>query len=362
MSYLDEEDTQGSRRSARGGASTDSQTLWVRRGLAVVALVVLVLLLVFGVRACFDSREERAYRDYVRDVGAIVAESKQQSDSLFELLGNPGGGRSPVDLANDVNGLRVQADRLVERARGLEQPSDEVEEAHRYLVQTLEFRRDGLVQIGEAVPTALGDEGRERTDATTDIAARMQNFLASDVIYSQRYRPGVRTVLAREQVAGADVPASQGFLPDIDWLRPNVVSDRLERIRGDASATTTAPGLHGTGLGQVSVDPGGTVLAEGGAAAELPASESLTFSVQVTNQGESTETGVRVSVSIRGSGRPVEEEIPSLEAGQTETVTIPFADTPPVGQPVEIQVQVAPVPGERVRDNNSASFTAIFTR
>ena len=361
MSHLDEDDTPASRRGTGPDATTDSQTLWVRRGLAVVALVVLVLLLVFGVRACFDSRQERAHRDYVRDVGAIVQESKRESDSLFELLGNPGGGRSPVDLANDVNGLRVQADRLVERARGLEQPSDGIGEAHRYLLQTLEFRRDGLVQIGEAVPTALGDEGRERTDATTDIAARMQNFLASDVIYSQRYRPGVRAVLAREQVAGADAPAAQGFLPDIDWLRPNVVSDRLERIRGGASATT-APGLHGTGLGQVSVDPGGTVLAEGGAAAELPASESLTFSVQVTNQGESAETGVRVSVSIRGSGRPVEEEIPSLDAGQTETVTIPFAETPPVGQPVEIQVQVAPVPGERVRDNNSASFTAIFTR
>ena len=361
MSYLSEDDPPAGSRGARDRASTDSQTLWVRRGLAVVVLVVLVLLLVFGVRACFDSREQRAYRDYVRDVGTIVQESRQESDSLFELLGNPGGGRSPVDLANDVNGLRVQADRLVERARDLEQPSDEVAETHRYLVQTLEFRRDGLVQIGEAVPTALGDQGRERTEATTDIAARMQNFLASDVIYSQRYRPGVRTVLARQQVAGADVPASPGFLPDIDWLRPNVVSDRLERIRGGASATT-APGLHGTGLGQVSVDPGGTVLAEGGAAAELPASESLTFSVQVTNQGESAETGVRVSVSIRGSGRPVEEEIPSLEVGQTETVTIPFADTPPVGQPVEIQVQVAPVPGERVRDNNSASFTAIFSR
>ena len=360
MSYIDETDRPTNRRGGREDGSPDPQTLWVRRGLAVVALVVLVLLLVFGARACFDSREERAHRDYVRDVGAIVQESNQESESLFELLGNPGGGRSPVDLANDVNGFRVQAARLVDRARDLEQPSDEMTDAHRYLVQTLEFRRDGLAQIGEAVPTALGDQGRERTDATTSIAARMQNFLASDVIYSQRYTPSVRTVLASEQVAGADVRASR-FLPDIDWLRPNVVSDRLERIRGNAS-TTTAPGLHGTGLGQVSVDPGGTVLAEGGAASELPASESLTFSVQVTNQGESAETGVRVSVSIRGSGRPLEEEIPSLEAGQTETVTIPFADTPPVGQPVEIRVQVAPVPGERVRDNNSATFTAIFSR
>ena len=360
MSSLDENDEPSRRRGAPARAATDSQTLWLRRGLAVVALVVLVLLLVFGVRACFDSRQERAYRDYTRDVGTIVQESNQESTSLFELLGNPGAGRSPVDLANDVNGFRVQAARLVDRARSLEQPSDALADAHRYLVETLEFRRDGLAQIGEAVPTALGDQGRERTDATTSIAARMQNFLVSDAIYSQRYTPAVRAVLTREQVTGAEVRPSQ-FLPDIDWLRPNVVADRLERIRGGAGATT-APGLHGTGLGQVSVDPGGTVLAEGGAAAELRASESLTFSVQVTNQGESAETGVRVSVSLKGTGRPVEEAIPSLEAGQTETVMIPFADTPPVGQPVEIRVQVAPVPGERKRDNNSATFTAIFTR
>lgn len=356
MSYLDESDHPPARRR---GAGADSRTLWVRRGLAVAALIALLLLLVLGVRACFDSREERAYRDYTRDVGAIVQESNQESDSLFELLGNPGGGRSPVDLQNDVNGLRVQAARLVDRSRALDQPSDELTDAHRYLVQTLEFRRDGLAQIGEAVPTALGDQGRERTDATRTIAARMQNFLVSDALYSQRYLPGVRTVLSREQVAGADVRPSR-FLPDIDWLRPGVVTDRLDRIRGGPGATT-ASGVQGTGLGQVSVEPGGNVLAEGGTAAELQASEDLSFVVQVTNQGEGAQQGVRVSVSIRG-GRPVVDEIPSLAAGQTETVTIPFADTPPVGQPVEIRVQVAPVPGEKVRKNNSATFPAIFVR
>lgn len=360
MSFRDETDEPPPRRKGRGAATADSQTLWVRRGLAIAAGVVLVILVVVGLRACLDSRQTRAYRDYTRDVGTIVQASQQESDSLFGLLGSPGSGRSPVDLQNDINGLRVQADRLVERARTLSQP-DGLGDAHNQLVQVLSFRRDGLAQIGEAVPTALGDRGRERTTAVEAIAARMQNFLASDVIYQQRYAPAVRGVLAREQVAGASVPDSR-FLPDVDWLRPNVVADRLERISGGPGAGTVAPGLHGTGLGQVTVEPGGTVLAEGGAAAELPASEDLAFAVQVTNQGESTEQGVMVSVAIRGTGRPVEEEIPSIEAGQTETVTLPLANTPPVGQPVEIQVQVAPVPGERVRDNNSATFPAIFAR
>lgn len=359
MSFTDEPDEPPRRRRDALAASTDSQTLWVRRGVAIAAGILVLVLLVFGVRACLDSRQANAYRDYTREVTAVVQESGQESGALFELLSNPSSGRSPVDVQNDVNGLRVQAARLVDRARAIDQPSDEAGQAHEYLVETLEFRRDGLAQVGEAVPTALGDRGRDRTAANRTIAARMQNFLVSDVLYSQRFIPAVRGLIAREQVAGATVPLSP-FLQDIDWLRPNIVGDRLERIRGDSGAA--AGGLRGTGLGQVSVDPGGTVLAEGGAAAALPASDDLAFSVQVTNQGEATEQNVRVSISIEGAGQPREEEIPTLEAGATETVQIPLAATPPVGQPVDIEVQVAPVQGERVRDNNSATFAAIFER
>ena len=43
-------------------------------------------------------------------------------------------------------------------------------------------------------------------------------------------------------------------------------------------------------------------------------------------------------------------------------MTIPLAEQPPTGQNVPIKVEVEPVPGEEMTDNNEADFTVIFTR
>ena len=81
----------------------------------------MLLLLVFGVRGCLDARKERALKDYVRDVGALVQESDQQSEALFELLRNPGDANE-VDIENQLNTFRNQASQLVDRARGHRPP------------------------------------------------------------------------------------------------------------------------------------------------------------------------------------------------------------------------------------------------
>ena len=42
-------------------------------------------------------------------------------------------------------------------------------------------------------------------------------------------------------------------------------------------------------------------------------------------------------------------------------ISVPLADTPPTGEPVDIKVSIAPVPGEKKTDNNKATFAAIFS-
>ena len=77
----------------------------------------------------------------MRDASELVAESDQQSTALFDLLEDPG--NSEVDFTSNVNGAKVQADQLVDRANDTDVP-DELKGAHDHLVETLEFRRDGL--------------------------------------------------------------------------------------------------------------------------------------------------------------------------------------------------------------------------
>ena len=145
------------------------------------------------------------------------------------------------------------------------------------------------------------------------------------------------------------------------------VADRIGRIgSGDAcqsDAGPVEPGLHGTGLGTVTAQPGGTQLSEG-RATEIKAAPNLSLDVQVANQGEHAEQNVTVDVAIRGAGKPIEleERLPEIAAGQTETVSVPLSSTPPAGQPVTVVVAIAKVPGEETADNNRGEFPVVFTR
>jgi hypothetical protein len=332
----------------------------MRRVIGIGATVLVLILLVLLVKSCRSAQKEQAFKDYNRDVGALIQESDDESKSLFDALEN--GGQSAVDLQSAVNGYAQEADQLVKRAKGTDHPG-EVDGAHRYLVQTLEFRRDGLKQISEQLPAALGNNGEE---ASASIAANMQQFLTSDVIYSQRFRPQFSAELKDQQLESEKPPNSQ-FLPDIGWLDPATTTDRISRIAsgegGGGSGGPIAPGLHGTGLGTVTVQPGGAQLSEGGAT-QIKASSNTSFEVQVNNQGENDEKNVKVTLSISGAGKPIEleETLPQIAAGESKTVSIPLSSTPPAGQPVTIKVVIGKVPGEEKTDNNRGEFSAVFAR
>jgi hypothetical protein len=341
----------------------------VRRGIAVGGGFLVLLLLFFGIRGCQASQKEQGFKDYVRDAEELVAESDQQSTALFDLLENPG--NSEVDFTSNINGSKVQAEQLVDRAKSLDVP-DELKGAHDRLEDTLEFRRDGLDGIARvAAGTDTGDSADEETSPDKLVAAQMQAFLTSDVIYSQRFLPDLLGSIEDEDLENdVPVPASLtdpetiAFLPTIDWLDPSFVGDRLGAIGTGGSDEPATPGLHGNGLGTVTVQPSGTQLVEG-SAAQIPFTEDVSFDIEIADQGDQPEADVVVSVEIAASsGEPIqlEETLDAINPGESKVVNVPLAETPPIGESVDITVRVEPVPGEEKTDNNEATFTAIFSR
>jgi len=314
-------------------------------------------------RGCLGAREERGLKDYVRDVRAIVDQSDGQSEEMFNTLSQPGRGVSDVERENSLKGLRAQADQLVERTRDLDVP-DELKPSHGYLVESLEFRRDGIGKIVDILPTALS--GRERNQGAQRLADQMGFFLTSDVIFAARVRPSLDTVLREQEVISeVQLPESR-FLPDRAWLIPEQVSKLLRGGGGkdasnDRSGKEAAPGLHGNGLGTVSL--GGQALTDGGSAT-VRLGADLSFSVQVINQGENDETDVPVKITIGKGAEAIEvdDNIDQIAKGQTETLEIPLTDEPPTGQSVPITIDVEAVPGEDKTENNKQSYSAIFTR
>jgi hypothetical protein len=360
VSFLDEPDEPvRSRRRPPRGASVDRQTLMARRTVAVVAGLVVLILLILGVRGCLDARKESAMEDYGDRSTELLRESKLEGDRLFELLQSEGGTEQVVDIQNALNGYRAASSERVDRARGLDVP-DEVSVAQRYLLDVLELRRDGLALTADAMRTALGDQ--DRREGTNDVTEAIQIFLASDTIDQIRFRPSLRDALQEEELAVPDFPRDP-FVPDVEWLDASFVSDQVNALRSGAGGGggAAAPGLHGNGL--VAVTLGGTTLTPG-AGATVQLAEDLAFEVQVQNQGESTETDVNVIVTV-GEGDDaieLEEPIDTIAVGEIQTVTIPLAEQPPTGQNVPITVEVEPVPGEEMTDNNVQEFSVIFTR
>lgn len=326
----------------------------VRRSVAFGAGVLVLILLVLGFRACLDSRNETAINNYVRDVDNLMRESDQQGEALFQQL--EGGDGSDVAIENALNGYRVDSATLVDRARDLD-PPDDMKTAQQYVVETLQFRSEGIREIADQLPNALAG-GDEREGAAEKIAGAMQAFLASDQIYFRRAIQAIDQVLEEKGLEN-DIVAST-FLKDLDWLDPAEVASRIGGIGGAAADGDAAPGLHGNGLGAVTL--GGQTLTPG-VSASIPLSDDLAFDVQVANQGENTETDVTVKVTLGSGSDAIELEgvLDTIAAGETKSVPITLDEQPPTGQNVPINVEIEPVPGEEKTDNNVGEFSAIFT-
>ena len=334
----------------------------VRRIIAGVALALVALLVILGVRGCLNARQEQAVEDYATDSAELLRASKLEGDQLFELLQSEGGTDETVNITSSVNGYRVEASTLVDRANDLDVP-DELAEAQDYLLEVLELRRDGLGRVADALTVALGDQ--DRREGTQGVTQAMQVFLASDTLDFVRFRPALDEALRAEEVRGPRLP-SESFVPDVEWLDDEFVADQINALRtgtgGGGGGDEAAPGLHGNGIAAVTL--GGTTLTPGGSGTSVQLTEDLAFDIQVQNQGENTENDVTVTVTVGEGNDAIEldETIDTIAVGEIQTLTVPLAEQPPTGQNVPITVEVQPVPGEDMTDNNVQEFSVIFTR
>lgn len=321
----------------------------MRRGLALGGGLIVLILLVLGVKGCLDARAERALSDYARNVSQIVEETKQTSKAFFDKLEDPGE-LSVTDFVDQVNADRSAMDGYASRIDGLDTPGD-MGDAQRNLELVYELRASAMNEIANRMPTALGDAGARK--AVAGITRQMQKLLAADVLYATVVAPEIDGVLADNGIDGSDVPPS-AFLPEgTKWLEESAVADALGEVSGSSPGGNTS-GVHGLGLAGASIN--GTELVEGGAVGVV-VEGTPEVEVTVENQGESSESGVTVTVSVDG-GPPIEQEISSIEAGTAESVTIPLTPAPNGEATLEIEVET--VPGEQISTNNEASYSVVF--
>jgi hypothetical protein len=362
LAFLDEDELAPAEPGARRYGADRQRQYLVRRFLALGVGVLILILLLLGIRGCLDARKERGFENYARDLDAAVVESNQLSTTFFgRLQGEDGGqgqgadgGGSDLELEAQIAGDRNTAEGLLERVESLDTP-DELEGAHGELVQAFELRRDGLAGVAEQISTALGTEDRQ--DAINSIANHMREFLASDVLFA-RARNETLAVLEDEEITG-EVKESV-FLPDPveEWLDPIQLATVITTAAGADEANCT---VCGTELLSTTLNPGGVVLtADSLNTVTLEGAPEI--DVEIQNGGDSEVTGLVVNFELTGGAESIQGEttIDRIASGGIETATLAFDSEPETGVELSLEVNVVPVAGETLTDNNSATYAITF--
>jgi hypothetical protein len=342
-------------RRPHGPLPIDRHTVMVRRRAAFVIGVVLLLIIILVVNGCLKSEKQQALRNYSRSVSQLGHESDEHvTGPLFTTL-TGAGGKSALNVEVQIDQLRIQAQSLVAKAKGLNVPG-EMAGAQRYLLQALNLRVEALSKIAALMPTALGGQGQQ---AFTPIAGDMEIFLASDVLFSQRIVPLVMQELSKAGIHNV-VVASSRSLPNLGWLEPSTVQSR---ITGQAANTSKTPvsGNHGSSL--VGVSAGGTTLEGEPTINHISGGANPTFTAKVENSGEVAETNVKADVTVTASGKEFKAShaIEKTEPGKTVSVDIPVSGVP-LNVAAKIEVNIEGVPGENDLENNKGTFLAIFSK
>jgi CARDB len=357
----------GGRRASGGGRRTpgsgrrpptDEQAIRVRRAVAAVALVVVVILIAVGVHSCQVSQRNSALRNYSDSVASIIRASDQTSQQLFTVLSSGQGASNGPNLQSQVDEARLSAENQLNRGAGLDVP-DQVKGAQQDLLLALQLRRDGIATIAQQIQPAL--QPSTATDAIAQIAAAMARFYASDVTYKDYALPGIVSAL---HIAGIPVGGTNGepveggqFLPDVQWLTPSFVATQLHTsFTPTAKNGKVAPGTHGHSLDSVSA--GGTTL-QTGSTNTIPASPAPTFTLTLTNSGSNNETNVVCKVTLSNSSVSGTTTVPQTQAGQQTNCQVPLSSSPKPGS-YTLTATIQPVPGEKNSSNNTQTFPVTF--
>lgn len=326
----------------------------MRRLIAGVVIVIVIILILIGVSSCQSGADKSALESYASNVNSLMRRSQNDSSQLFNLLAQGVSSSDATSAQNQVNKIASDAAGVLSSAKNDNAPGSAAK-AQANVVQALQLRYDGLNSIAKNIQPAVGSSVSE--SAVSTIAGDMARFYASDVLYKLYAAPQLAAAL---HGAGADVGGAEGvaiwgkqFLPSLDWLSPNYISNTLG-AGGGSGASDNGAGPHGSELNKVSLS--GTQLQTSGNT--IAAKPAPTFTLNFTNSGASTEHNVVCDVTVGNvSGT---KTVPELSAGQSTDCQVTLQSSPPTGT-ATLTATIEKVPGETNLSNNKLSFPVTFT-
>lgn len=343
----------------RPGAPPRGLTPFLRL-LAVIAIAIAVLVF-FGllIQSCASTSKHDEYSRYMGAVGTIARSSASDGASLANDLTTPG--LKPADLRTKLAGIAEQERQNVSAATSLDPPGP-LRPENQQLIEALQLRVLGA----QGLATTLGALGGAKKSSDAAVLAQWgARLLASDVVWDDLFLTPAKNELAKQGVTGVVVPESH-FVGDPDMVTQRSMALLLQRLQGTSTGGKVT-GLHGTNLVSVRATPNGPTLSTSTDLNQIVASPNLGFDATVHDGGNFQEAGIKVTLTIErvpASGKAIVQTQTLRVINPGADATVHFANVNVgtwIGFRAKLTVDVAPVPGEADKKNNSASYPVIFS-
>jgi hypothetical protein len=287
-------------------------------------------------------------------VGTIAHSSAADGAAVATALTTPG--IKIADLQQKLSGIAEQERQNVSAAQNLNPPGP-LRPENVNLIEALQLRVLGTQQLADAFAA----------NATADLLAQQgQRLAASDVVWADLFQAPSNQVMKDKGVSGVAAPDSQ-YVANPDLVTTHSMSLVLERLKGASTGGTTPTGLHGTNLVSVRATPSGPTLSTSTDLNQITASPDLGFDATVHTGGDSLVVGIKVTLTIQrepASGTAIVQTktISVIDPGQDIVVHFTKVDVGAlIAEKAKLTVDVAPVPGEHDKTNNTASYPVIFS-
>jgi hypothetical protein len=358
-SFDDDATSQSPRRDKPGSPSqsrrrSNPRRTRIQRILILAAILfVIVFATAWWARSCQHNRKVTSYRTYFEGVAVAISDSATLGKQLDQLVANPTK-FSRKELTAKLAELSAKQNEIAVRAARLE-PPDTLASEQAVFAEGMKVRADGY-KLFET--TLLGMLGKKRADPAK-LAALAGYFSGPDAYYTSRVYIPARNILSEQGVADVLVPTSTHYL-----TAKTFDAAGLEQLLTSVGSSTKLAGVHGVALVSVVAQPGDIALTEAGTV-NIPASAALAFDIKVQNQGDVTEENVAVTAELKLPGGAVLKQsgtIATITSGQTQSVTIQGFAIPPeaLSKVSTLKVTAGPVPGERVKTNNTGQFKILL--
>jgi hypothetical protein len=347
--------TQGKQKERKPRQKKVLPTPLLRLIVALVAIIVVIVVIVVAVTSARGSGDAVDYQQYMTSIASILKQSDSIGAQLTTLLTEPGE-TSRKDIQTKLQQFVLKSEQLETQAKELAVPKDLLDRnVHQFFVMAMTFRHTGLANLEPTLMNAL--QVQETDVAAEEISQALYYLTNSDFLYKVVFVKGATDVVKEKNLAGVTVPSSQ-FLSDPDLASQSQAQEIIAQLKSAGSLQA----VHGVAVAKVVAQPDEQQIKDG-QTYNLPSSDQLAFVVTVKNQGNMSEKDVPVVVTLAtqtGDPQTVTVTIAELKPGAQVAATVQGLNPTGYGEQATLTVEAGPVPGEKVKDNNTIEANVIF--